>query len=152
MECDKANLRAKMRELRASGLGPELSEQACAQILSLSAYKTAKTVFCYYSVGGETDTHGLIERMRADGKTVCLPAITGRGVMEARRMDCLVPGLYGIPCPEGPVVPPDAIDLAIVPGLAFDRACRRLGRAAATTTDICPAAAPSPSVSLSSFR
>ena len=128
MACDKASLRARMREMRASGLALELSERACARILALDAYKNAKTVFLYYSVGGEVDTHALIERMRADGKTVCLPSITGRGVMEARRMDGLVPGPYGIPTPEGPTIPPENIDLVVVPGLAFDRACHRLGQ------------------------
>lgn len=117
-----------MRGLRASGLVPEWSEAACARVLALDAYKTAKIVFCYYSVGGEADTLALIERMRADGKTVCLPAITGRGVMEARRMDRLVPGRYGIPAPDGPAIPPEDIDLIVVPGLAFDRSCHRLGQ------------------------
>jgi 5-formyltetrahydrofolate cyclo-ligase len=128
MECDKAVLRARMRALRASDLGAELSEKACAHLTALSAYKNAQKVFCYYSVGGEVDTLALIERMRSDGKTVCLPAILGSGIMEARRMDRLVAGLYGIPSPEGPIVPPEEIDLIVVPGLAFDRLCHRLGR------------------------
>ncbi len=97
------------------------------RVTALKAYESARTVLCYHSVSGEVDTLGLIERMRSDGKTVCLPAILSKGVMEARRMDCLVPGPYGIPCPEGPVVPPEAIDLILVPGLAFDKDCQRLG-------------------------
>ena len=115
-----------MRACRASA-DPSLSERIMERVTALKAYESARTVLCYHSVSGEVDTLGLIERMRSDGKTVCLPAILSKGVMEARRMDCLVPGPYGIPCPEGPVVPPEAIDLILVPGLAFDKDCQRLG-------------------------
>lgn len=127
MECDKAALRARMRACRA-GADPSLSERIARRVSALKAYESARIVLCYHSAGGEVDTMQLIERMRSDGKTVCLPAIIGKGVMEARRMDCLVPGPYGIPCPEGPVIPPEAIDLLLVPGLAFDKSCQRLGR------------------------
>lgn len=127
MECDKATLRARMRACRASA-DPSLSERIAARVIALKAYESARTVLCYHSTGGEVDTLKLIERMRSDGKAVCLPAIIEKGVMEARRMDCLVPGPYGIPCPEGPVVPPEEIDLILVPGLAFDKDCQRLGR------------------------
>jgi len=127
MERDKAALRARMRALRASE-DPALSERACDRVLALEAYQRARTVMCYHSVPGEVDTLRLIARMAADGKTVCLPAIIQRGVLEARRMDRVVPGPYGIPAPEGPRIPPEEIDLIVVPGLAFDRACRRLGQ------------------------
>lgn len=127
MECDKAALRAKMCAVRA-GADPSLSERIAARVTALGAYRSARTVLCYHSAGGEVDTLKLIERMRSDGKIVCLPAIIGPGVMEARRMDRLTPGPYGIPCPEGPLVPPEEIDLILVPGLAFDKSCHRLGR------------------------
>jgi 5-formyltetrahydrofolate cyclo-ligase len=117
-----------MRACRASAIDLSLSEQACARVLTLEEYQSAQIVLMYHSVGGEVDTLKLIDRMQSDGKTVCLPAITGKGIMEARRMGCLVPGPYGIPCPEGPAVPPEEIDLIVVPGLAFDRTCHRLGR------------------------
>ena len=116
-----------MRACRAAA-DPCFSEAACGRVLALEAYRSARTVLCYHSVGGEVDTIRLIERMRSDGKTVCLPAIVEKGVMEARRMDCLVPGPYGIPCPEGPRVLPEEIDLVVVPGLAFDLLCHRLGQ------------------------
>lgn len=128
MECEKAALRARMRKLRGLSSDPALSDAACARILSLPGYPGARVVLAYHPVGGEVDTLKMIERMRSDGKTVCLPAITGKGVMEARRMDCLVPGPFGIPCPEGPVVAPEEIDLIVVPGLAFDKTCHRLGQ------------------------
>ena len=127
MECDKKTLRARMRACRA-GADASLSMRIAARVMALKAYESARTVLCYHSVGGEVETGDLIQKMLSDGKTVCLPAIIAKGVMEARRMDCLVPGPYGIPCPEGPVVPPEGIDLILVPGLAFDENCHRLGQ------------------------
>jgi 5-formyltetrahydrofolate cyclo-ligase len=56
-------------------------------------------------VSGEVDTLKLIDRARADGKTVCLPAIIGKGVMEARRMDRLVPGPTAFPAPKAVIAP-----------------------------------------------
>ena len=128
MMCDKTSLRAQMREMRASMADGEKSDLAAKRLLELPQYVSAGVILLYHAVGGEAETAELIRRARADGKTVCLPAITGRGVMEARRADRLVPGPYGIPSPEGPGFPPEAIDFLVVPGLAFDRACHRLGQ------------------------
>jgi len=126
--CDKAALRARMWAMRAASIDGGKSDLAVQRILALPEYAAAGVILGYHAVGGEAETRELIRRARADGKTVCLPAIIGKGVMEARRADRLVPGPYGIPAPEGPVFPPEAIDLIVVPGLAFDRACRRLGQ------------------------
>jgi 5-formyltetrahydrofolate cyclo-ligase len=126
--CDKAALRARMRAMRASSADADKSLLAVRRILALPEYADADVILAYHAVGGEVETAELIRHARADGKTVCLPAIIGRGEMEARRADRLVPGPYGIPAPEGPAFPPEAIDLIVVPGLAFDRACHRLGQ------------------------
>lgn len=128
MNCNKRQLRLRMLEARAAVHGPGRSALVCAQALALPQYAAARVVLAYHSVGSEVDTISLIRRMRADGKIVCLPRVLGGGVMEARRMDGLIPGPLGIPGPEGPVLPPDAIDLILVPGLAFDLSCYRLGQ------------------------
>ena len=128
MECDKKSLRSRMRARRALPADPAHSAAACERVLGLDAYRSAETVLCYHSVGGEVDTHPLMARMRAEGKTVCLPAGLGGGIMEARRADGLKPGPLGIPNPAGPLVAPEKIDLIIVPGLSFDRTCHRLGQ------------------------
>jgi 5-formyltetrahydrofolate cyclo-ligase len=41
----------------------------------------------------------------------------------------LMPGKFGVlePVAEAPEVPPEGVDLIVVPGLAFDKECYRLG-------------------------
>jgi 5-formyltetrahydrofolate cyclo-ligase len=44
----------------------------------------------------------------------------------------LVPGKHGIgqPSPDCPDLPPEQVDVILVPGIAFDSTCARLGRGA----------------------
>jgi 5-formyltetrahydrofolate cyclo-ligase len=128
MKAEKRLLRQQMRAKREAAHDPHLSAQVCARVLTLAPYAAARTVFVYYAVGSEVDTRPLIDEMIAGGKQVCLPSIRGQGLMDARRMDAIEPGPYGIPAPRGAIVPPDQIDLVLVPGLAFDPLCRRLGQ------------------------
>lgn len=112
-------------------------------VTSLDEYRSAETVFAYYSCRREVDTGGLIAQMLTDGKRLCLPLCTDldeRGkrfteapAMEAREITSvaeLVPGAYGIPEPAGDtqVVQPEEVDLIILPCVTCDRYCRRLGQ------------------------
>ncbi len=101
--------------------------------LEMPEYRAARTVLLYVGAGAEPDTRPLIENALAAGKRVALPFIAGPGVMEARAvtdLDLLVPGPYGIPAPaeNSGLVPPEALDLVLVPGMAFTGDGHRLGR------------------------
>lgn len=96
----------------------------------------AHTVFAFYSVGSEVDTHAIIEHALALGKTVALPrCVPGSRFMEwyaIGSLEGLVESSYGIPEPApaplrlvDPLAHPESI--AIVPGLAFDTRGYRLG-------------------------
>lgn len=101
-------------------------------------FARSRTVFCYVSMPEETDTHGLIQGLLAEGKgrTVAIPRVlTADQKLEARCLTrwagSFVPGPFGILEPDPAVlktVDPRTIDCVIVPGLAFDRDGYRLGR------------------------
>ena len=92
----------------------------------------AQTIMAYYSLPDEVNTHALIDELVAEGKTVLLPKVTGDDTMELRRYTGradLQEGSYHILEPVGECFTDyAAIDLILVPGIAFDAAGHRLGR------------------------
>jgi len=102
------------------------------QLLSLEEYKNAKCIMLFCSVGREPDTLELTKSALGSGKTVAFPYCFKGGIMQAREVKDLSelrPAVLGIPAPsaEASVIPPEKLDLIIVPALAFDKGLYRLG-------------------------
>ena len=93
---------------------------------------SAHTVMAYCSLSDEVDTRQLLNRLVAMGKRVLLPKVTSGTRMELREYHGeadLISGAYGIMEPDGPTFTDYAsIDVAIVPGMSFDKDGNRLGR------------------------
>ena len=129
----KSELRRQMRQLKQQFTPEELSELSLDVIARLSPYLTdAQTVLAYYSLPDEVCTHQLLEDLVAQGKTVLLPKVLTDDTMELRRYigpDSLSEGAFHIMEPIGePFTDYTQIDLALIPGMAFDAQGRRLGR------------------------
>lgn len=110
------------------------SERIRKRLASLPVWKRARVVALYAPIRGEVDLLPLVELARAEGKRVIFPRarVEGRALefFEIRRPEDLVPGAYGVPEPPGEGarrVPLSAVDLVVLPGLAFDARGRRLG-------------------------
>ena len=117
-------------------LGPEERKAAnaalCAFLWQLAAVQNAQTILLYAAFGFEADLSALAEKAQAQGKTLAYPVCGG-----AYSLTAAVPGpdgwevgAYGIrtPIPErAQLLPPEALDLVLVPCTAFDAACRRVG-------------------------
>ena len=87
----------------------------------------------YMAMPSEPDLGQVIEEVLAQGKTLLLPRCEPGDRLTARLVtstEGLTPGVFGIPepGPELPEADPETIDLVLVPGMAFDREGRRLGR------------------------
>ena len=115
------------RERRAS------DEALFARFLALPQVEGADTLFLFWGVPGrEPETGRLAEELCRRGKQVGLPRMTpGRG-MEVRLYQPrvpLVPAPFGIlePGEDCPLLSPRELDLALVPGLCYDRRGYRLG-------------------------
>jgi len=110
-----------------------LSGSIVATVLDLPAYETAHVVLAYASFGTELRTDELLRRVLADGKTLLLPRVgrDGLGLYEVRDLaGDLKPGTWNIhePVPDRcPLADPRGVNLALIPGVAFDRRGRRLG-------------------------
>ena len=133
----RAEKKALRREMlsRRRAVSPEQRTHAGGIITAqvLPELKRAGTVMLYASMPEEIDLFPLMEKLISAGKRIALPEITGRGTMEARElaaMDALIDGAFDIPTPDparGAQIPPEEIDVVIVPGAAFDADGGRLG-------------------------
>ena len=131
----KKELRQLIRQRKRQFTQQELGELSLAVVGRLSAHKRmaeAQTVMLYCSLPDEVDTHGLIDTLYGEGKTVVLPVVTGEGEMELRvyhGADSLRRGAFDILEPVGErFTDYNSIDLAVIPGMAFDDSGHRLGR------------------------
>lgn len=93
-------------------------------------FRQAQTVLLYYSLSDEVQTHEFVERISRD-KRVILPVVTGdelelrayTGTSDLRK------GSFGINEPTGESVTDfTSIEVAIIPGVGFDKQGNRLGR------------------------
>ncbi len=105
-----------------------------ARIAALPTFAEARTVLLTLPFRSEWDTLPLIGMALAAGKIVAAPRVNrATRMLELRALADpprdLVIGSFGIPEPAPDAVPvaADTVDWVLVPGIAFDRAGRRLG-------------------------
>jgi len=141
MAMAKAELRKELmaqREALGAAARVAADERIARAVQDWAGFQEAPLVLAYVSVGAEVDTRALIAAALAQGKQVAVPrCVPGTRCMEWYRiegpkwLEGLRPSAFGIPEPaENPDTllgsfPANA--LALVPGLAFDRAGFRIG-------------------------
>ncbi len=111
------------------------SEAIRRKVFRLTAFRQAHTVCCYVALPHEVQTWRMIDAMLKNGKRVVVPMVSTRSkqlrLSELRDPETeLAPGRFGVwePTPDAlRPVPAREVDLALVPGVAFDRAGHRLG-------------------------
>jgi len=111
------------------------SERIADIVRTLPEYAEARTVLFYVSAKpNEVDTHSLIREALSRDVRVLVPVTDfDRNeliVSEIRSMEELAPARFGLLEPRrNSLRPVDAgeADIVIVPGVAFDRNCRRIG-------------------------
>lgn len=127
----RKEIRARKRDIPVDELR-EMSRLLCKRLLANERLGNASTVMMYYPLGDEVDVAPVIEQLAESGKTVVLPQVTGEAEMVVRRYTGkadLQEGAYGIMEPCGEIFSDyETIDVAIIPGMAFDRRGNRLGR------------------------
>lgn len=129
---EKKDIRKQMKLLRLQ-LPEEdklkAANEVFAHIESLKEFKEAKTILLYYSLPDELPTVDYLHKWNSN-KNLLLPKVNGE-VLDILSFDItqLATGAFDIQEPvEGALVRPSDIDLIIVPAVAFDKLCNRLGR------------------------
>lgn len=132
---DKQTLRKLIKERKQQFSVDELiiqSVDVTQRLEQNKQFRLAQTVLLYYSMEDEVNTHGLVSALHHQGKRVLLPRVRDNQNLDVvpYTSDNLLPqGKYQIMEPTGePFTDYNAIDLAIVPGLAFTKDGKRLGR------------------------
>jgi 5-formyltetrahydrofolate cyclo-ligase len=135
---DKLNLRRELISARASLTPEQLRSNATnirETLLDQPWAQMAGLVACYWSIGTEPDTHGLVFALWKHGTTVMLPVLREDNDLDWAVYDgpdTLAPGRFGVLEPVDTRRGIDAIRtaaLVIVPALAVDRVSGiRLGR------------------------
>ena len=129
----KDELRELIRKQKRQFTPQQLEELSLPIIARLKARLTeAQTIMAYYSLPDEVCTHQLIDELVAEGKTVLLPRVLDEETMELRRYTGrhdLREGAFHIMEPVGALFTDfSSIDVALIPGVAFDDRGHRLGR------------------------
>src|SRR5690606_38460562 len=136
IQAAKEALRAEMRA-RLAALAPseraELSARLCGRLMESPEWRRPLRILGFVPLPTEPDVLPALRAARRAGAIVALPRWNpAAGMYEPAVMHPgeLARGPFGIPEPvsAAEAIPFEQLDLVIVPGLAFDRRGRRLGR------------------------
>lgn len=109
------------------------SDAVMERLLEHPEYKKSKKILFYWSMDDEVFTKQTVIQAYNEGKEVYLPVVEGDN-LRIRLFEgaaAMVAGeSFSIPEPsnDSPEVFIDDIDLVVVPGVAFDAQCSRMGR------------------------
>lgn len=126
----KQDIREKIKLLKS-----QLSLEAKANeakavfetVEALRAYKNAENILLYASLPDELPTESVLHKW-ALTKKLYLPRVVGNDIEVVKLDGALTSGAYGIQEPTGKAVDPNCLDLIVVPAVALDSHCNRLGR------------------------
>jgi 5-formyltetrahydrofolate cyclo-ligase len=131
---DKSVLRARCRALRDAMTAEavaSVSEHICERLVEWPLFQLAQTVMAYMAFGNEVSLLPLMNQSR--DKRWVIPRTEARPephlILHLYDPARLVRHRFGMLEPDVslPVIEPGALDLVLVPGLAFDRRGYRLG-------------------------
>lgn len=144
----KHELRKKALERRSGFSGKDrarAAEELADQLLKLSLFQNAKTISAYVPFGGEINILPALGALFDSDECALERVVMPRVVVNEDRLslhqcspklftevlggEAFVEGYGGIlePPATWPEVPFDEVDVIIVPGVAFDRNCMRIG-------------------------
>ncbi|MEK7136801.1 MAG: 5-formyltetrahydrofolate cyclo-ligase, partial [Patescibacteria group bacterium] len=129
----KSQLREDIRHRLLSFSSEELAAESrslCRRLHDLMP-REPQVIAAYYPLKDEADVKPLLTDLLRDGHHIYLPRV-GKGDMVFRRIPHLqlARGVFNIPEPlaDAPLLESSKLQIALIPGRAFDRKGNRLGR------------------------
>ena len=98
-------------------------------VINHPLFLEATDIYCYANYNGETGTLAIMEEAWKLGKSVWFPRVEGSEMnfYLVEQKEDLQPGAYGILEPTGEYKADGYDGLLIMPGVAFDEECHRIG-------------------------
>jgi 5-formyltetrahydrofolate cyclo-ligase len=134
-ETIRNEMRRELRAMSAQSRADE-SHRVCDAVLASDIYKSATSVMGYLPLADEVDITPILEDCLSTGKLLSAPAIDWENrqlspvQIHDLQKDVRI-GKHSVPEPTGTVpIAPASLDLLLIPALAFDTNCSRLGRGA----------------------
>ena len=131
-EMSKRDIRLEVLEKRARMSPEERASKSRAigdRLMKTGLWADAKTVFLYMSLPGEVETDRLIAEAWSQGKQVAVPKVTEEGLVFSKldSFEELSEGSFHVREPREIREISDGRALVIMPGVAFDIKCNRIG-------------------------
>lgn len=109
------------------------SQAICRKVMQMARWQSAHTVLLYHALPDEPDLQPLLDAALTEGKRVLLPVVVGDDLVLKyyEGHASLREGAFHILEPVGedfPLARYAQVDLALIPGMAFDHQGHRLGR------------------------
>lgn len=130
----KKDIRAEVKKYRREASLEQITKNSdliCTTFLQLPEYQSAKVVFAYIDCKNEVQTKRVIEACFADGKVVAVPKVLGKFMKfyAISSYEDLEEGYFGIREPKHELLEEMVCEdgLMILPGVAFDTQCHRVG-------------------------
>lgn len=113
------------------------AEEVCVRLRRVAAFVHAEVLMYFKADAFEVDVESVVRTLRSQETRVCLPRVdwTSKRMTAALILDLdqdVSLGKHGIwqPSPHCPEAAPEELSVILVPGIAFDSTCARLGRGA----------------------
>ncbi len=132
----KREIRRKIRSLKGEQTTADnesASSVIAHKLLQLEGISSSRTILLYHSLPDEVSTHYMIKYLHSiegGSKRIILPVVEGEylTLKEYNPIE-MEYGYRNIMEPQGGKdVDPSEIELAVIPGVAFDSNCNRMGR------------------------
>jgi 5-formyltetrahydrofolate cyclo-ligase len=134
---DRQELRRQLRAYRRTLSAADrlrAAEGVAEHLQDFPPLQAARRIAGYWAVDGEIPLHEVVGLILRRGQTYCLPQLDKGKRLQFRTWrsgEPLSPNRFGIPEPTGgEVIEPTALDLVLLPLVAFDGAGNRIGSGA----------------------
>jgi len=126
----KQELREQLKKLSIAFVPDGEPAALWSRLETTDEFARAQTVLVYMALPDEVPTAEFIRRWNGR-KRLVIPLVCGDDLrLKEYNPNALTRGYAGVTEPEStlPTIDPKAIDIAIIPGQAFDLKCNRMGR------------------------